>query len=84
MNPAARALLGAVRAYQYLVRGRPSPCRYVPTCSAYAAEALQRHGAIRGAALSAWRVLRCNPWGGRGLDEVPHRRGAPAARPLPN
>ncbi|HUR49640.1 MAG TPA: membrane protein insertion efficiency factor YidD [Acidimicrobiales bacterium] len=71
MSPLAYALRGSVRIYQYVVKGRPSPCRYVPTCSEYAVEAIERHGAIRGAALSAWRLLRCNPWGGRGLDEVP-------------
>lgn len=74
MNIFARALRCGVRGYQIVVDGRPSPCRYVPTCSAYAVEALERHGAIRGAALSAWRLLRCNPWGGRGLDEVPPSR----------
>jgi hypothetical protein len=71
VSPFAHALRGLVRIYQYVVRGRPSPCRYVPTCSEYAVEAIERHGAIRGAVLSAWRLLRCNPWGGRGLDEVP-------------
>lgn len=71
MSPLAHGLRGMVRIYQYVVNGRPSPCRYVPTCSEYAVEAIERHGAIRGAVLSAWRLLRCNPWGGRGLDEVP-------------
>jgi len=80
MSPLAHALRALVRFYQYLVTGRPSPCRYVPSCSAYAVEAIERHGALRGAALSAWRLLRCNPWGGRGLDEVP--RGLPIQRPI--
>ena len=71
MSPLARAARGLVRGYQYLAEGRPSPCRYVPSCSAYAVEAIERHGAIRGAVLACWRLLRCNPWGGRGLDEVP-------------
>lgn len=71
MSPLAHALRGAVRLYQYLAKGRPSPCRYVPTCSTYAVEAIERHGAIRGFVLAAWRLLRCNPWGGRGVDEVP-------------
>ena len=71
MSPLARAARGLVRSYQYLASGRPSPCRYVPSCSAYAVEAIERHGAIRGAVLAGWRLLRCNPWGGRGLDEVP-------------
>lgn len=71
MSPLAHALKGLVRLYQIVTTGRPSPCRYVPSCSAYAVEAIERHGAIRGAALAGWRLLRCNPWGGRGLDEVP-------------
>lgn len=71
MSPLAKAFAAAIRSYQYLTIGRPSPCRYVPTCSEYGLEAVHRHGAIRGLALTTWRLLRCNPWGGRGLDEVP-------------
>ncbi|HTZ09613.1 MAG TPA: membrane protein insertion efficiency factor YidD, partial [Acidimicrobiales bacterium] len=51
--------------------GRPSPCRYLPTCSDYAAEALERHGAGRGSWLAVRRLGRCHPWGGRGVDPVP-------------
>ena len=71
MSPLAHGLVLAIRGYQYLTNGRPSPCRYVPTCSEYGLEAVRRHGALRGIALTGWRLLRCNPWGGRGLDEVP-------------
>ncbi len=71
MSPLAHGLRRLIRLYQYLASGRPSPCRYVPSCSAYAVEAIERHGALRGVVLAAWRLLRCNPWGGRGLDEVP-------------
>ncbi|MBY6202059.1 membrane protein insertion efficiency factor YidD [Maritalea mobilis] len=46
-------------------------CRYQPTCSAYAMEALEKHGAIKGGWLAARRILRCHPWGGSGIDNVP-------------
>jgi putative membrane protein insertion efficiency factor len=49
-------------------------CRYEPSCSHYAAEALDRHGPLRGSWLAAWRILRCNPWGGAGYDPVPDAR----------
>jgi uncharacterized protein len=65
-------LRGVVRAYQlFLSPVLPPSCRYLPTCSQYAAEAILRHGAIRGLALALWRFLRCNPWGGSGYDPVP-------------
>lgn len=48
-------------------------CAYYPSCSAYAVGAVQQHGAVRGAILSAWRILRCNPWSRGGVDDVrPH------------
>ncbi len=68
---AARALMRLVRSYQYLRAGRPSPCRYFPSCSAYSLEAVETHGAIRGAWLTARRLGRCHPWGGHGIDLVP-------------
>jgi uncharacterized protein len=49
----------------------PASCRYVPTCSEYAAEAVARHGILHGTALAGWRVLRCNPFGKGGYDPVP-------------
>ena len=67
----ARILLGLVRRYQALVDGRPSPCRFVPTCSSYALDSLDRHGAVRGSWLVLRRLGRCHPWGGHGWDPVP-------------
>jgi putative membrane protein insertion efficiency factor len=67
----ARLLVGLIRLYQGARHGRPSPCRYLPTCSVYAVEALQRHGAGRGIWLAARRLGRCHPWGGHGVDPVP-------------
>ena len=46
-------------------------CRYHPTCSAYALDALAKHGGFKGSYLAARRILRCHPWGGQGVDEVP-------------
>jgi len=71
-NTSARALLLCIRAYQALRGGRPSPCRHVPSCSAYAVEAIERHGASGGAWLAAKRIGRCRPFGTRGFDPVPN------------
>lgn len=49
----------------------PPACRFTPTCSEYARQALKKHGPIKGLALAIWRILRCNPWGGSGYDPVP-------------
>jgi putative membrane protein insertion efficiency factor len=48
----------------------PNACRFVPTCSEYAIDAVHQHGVLRGVAMGAWRVLRCNPLGGSGYDPV--------------
>lgn len=58
----------------------PMACRYTPSCSEYAAEAVARHGALRGGLLAAWRLLHCHPLGGRGLDMVPEHFGRRRAR----
>ena len=72
MSPGARLLALPVRAYRLVVSPLLGPrCRFHPSCSAYALEALRRHGAVRGAWLAARRVGRCHPWGGSGVDEVP-------------
>jgi putative membrane protein insertion efficiency factor len=68
----ARILRGAVQAYQWCLRPiLPRACRFHPSCSEYAGEALARHGAWRGGLLSAWRVCRCGPWHPGGYDPVP-------------
>ena len=71
MNPAARLVWFAVRAYQLVTAGRPSACRYVPSCSNYALEALEEHGLVRGSWFMACRLGRCHPWGRTGWDPVP-------------
>lgn len=66
------ALRGAIRFYQLtLAYFFVGACRYEPSCSAYAAEAVARHGAVRGSWLAAHRLCRCGPWGGQGYDPVP-------------
>ena len=74
---AARPLIWGVDLYQRARAGRPSPCRYTPSCSTYALEALQAHGAIRGSWLATRRLARCHPWGGHGYDPVPTPRDRP-------
>ena len=66
-------LIGLVRLYQRSVpRQHRGACRFTPTCSAYAIEAIQKHGALFGTALAVWRVLRCNPfYKGNPYDPVP-------------
>lgn len=78
MNPVSRICIFLIRVYQRLLSpvkmaifGPPGACRFSPSCSEYAAEALQTHGLLRGAALSARRLCRCHPWGGCGYDPVP-------------
>ncbi len=68
----ARPLIVLVRVYRVAISPwLGAPCRYQPTCSAYAIEALQKHGAARGTCLAARRIARCHPWGGSGFDPVP-------------
>ena len=61
-----------IRIYQYLISPLfPASCRYTPTCSHYAVEALKKHGLWRGGRLALKRILSCHPWGGSGYDPVP-------------
>lgn len=71
MTAPARLLLAVIRLYQSARLGRLSPCRFVPSCSEYAAEAVEVHGAARGAWLTLRRLARCHPLGGWGFDPVP-------------
>ncbi|PYV69052.1 MAG: membrane protein insertion efficiency factor YidD [Acidobacteria bacterium] len=65
-------LLGLLRGYKRAISPMLLPsCRYVPTCSEYAAEAIDRHGALRGSAMAVWRLLRCHPFVKSGYDPVP-------------
>jgi putative membrane protein insertion efficiency factor len=70
-----QGLIGLVKGYRLLIRpSLGSNCRFEPSCSAYAIEALQRHGALAGACLSVRRITRCHPWCDGGLDPVPAAR----------
>lgn len=72
MTVAARSLAVLVHVYRYTLSPVIGPrCRFLPTCSVYALDALARHGAWRGSLLAVRRLLRCHPWGGSGLDPVP-------------
>lgn len=78
MSLLARILWVAVQAYRYTLSPIIGPvCRYEPTCSQYALDALREHGALRGGWLAVRRIARCHPWGGFGYDPVPSRDSAP-------
>ncbi|MCK5297233.1 MAG: membrane protein insertion efficiency factor YidD [Alphaproteobacteria bacterium] len=69
---AVKSLYLLIRFYQLCISPfMPSTCRFTPTCSSYSIEALKRHGFIGGSWLMMKRILRCNPWGGKGYDPVP-------------
>jgi putative membrane protein insertion efficiency factor len=81
VNPAQHILVAAVRAYRWTVSpaqiflfGSTGGCRFTPTCSQYALEALQAHGALTGTLLATKRICRCHPWAECGHDPVPEFR----------
>jgi putative membrane protein insertion efficiency factor len=72
---ARRAVVAPIRAYQRWLSPALMPrCKYEPSCSRYAAEAIERFGILRGLVLAAWRLLRCNPWSHGGFDPVSQQR----------
>lgn len=74
-SPLSRVLIVLLRGYQrWISPALPPTCRFYPTCSAYAIEALQVHGLLRGSWLTVRRLLRCAPWHPGGVDPVPPRR----------
>jgi putative membrane protein insertion efficiency factor len=82
VSAARRAVIAPIRLYsRFISPGLPRRCKYEPTCSAYAAQAVERYGILKGLVLAVWRVLRCNPWSHGGFDPVEaqrvFRRGAP-------
>jgi uncharacterized protein len=74
--PLRWALLRAIRVYRATLSGwLGGQCRFFPTCSHYAEDAIHTHGAVKGSALATWRILRCNPYGAGGVDHVPAAPG---------
>ena len=78
MNAAQHILIFGVRLYRCVLSpakaflfGPLGRCRFTPSCSQYALDAIRVHGALKGSLLAAWRICRCNPWGGMGYDPVP-------------
>jgi uncharacterized protein len=67
-----RTLIGLITVYQKTISPiTPAACRYTPTCSQYAQDALRKYGPLKGSWLATKRLLRCHPWGGHGYDPVP-------------
>jgi putative membrane protein insertion efficiency factor len=88
VNAAQFSLILAVRVYRLVISpaklfifGPAAQCRFQPSCSAYALEAIARHGAVAGTWLALKRIGRCHPWGGCGEDPVPTPKRFAAARP---
>jgi putative membrane protein insertion efficiency factor len=85
MRPVRRLLLLPLRAYQRAVSPMlGARCKYYPSCSEYAAQAVERFGILRGLVLAAWRLLRCNPWSHGGFDPVEDQRVFKSRAPAPS
>lgn len=70
-----KILLCLIRFYRVHISPRTPPsCKYIPTCSEYGLQAIERFGALKGGALTLWRILRCNPWSRGGYDPVPEKK----------
>ena len=75
MTLARSVALMPVRVYQRVISpALPRRCKYYPSCSQYAVEAIKRYGVLRGLVLAVWRLLRCNPWSHGGVDLVEHQK----------
>jgi len=87
MSALRTIVIAPIRAYQRVISPLlPPRCKYEPSCSHYAAQAVQEYGILRGLVLAGWRLLRCNPWSHGGYDPIheqrlfrPHRSTAPSA-----
>lgn len=70
-----RLMLAMIRFYRKAISPlTPASCKYIPTCSQYGLEAIERFGALKGGLLTLWRILRCNPWSRGGYDPVPEKK----------
>ena len=75
--PLRALLIGAIRLYRATLSGwLGGQCRFYPTCSQYGEQAVRTHGALKGSAMTAWRIARCNPFGRGGIEPVPEPRSA--------
>ena len=73
-NFVIKTLVSIIGVYQSIFSGRPSTCRFFPSCSSYAIESFEKKGFFKGFFLTIKRISRCNPWGGHGLDPVPENK----------
>ncbi len=75
--PVRALLIGGIRLYQHTLSGAfGDHCRFYPSCSHYAADAIKTYGAAKGSAMTTWRILRCQPFGRGGLEPVPAKRSS--------